>query len=159
MEEKRILHHSGYPPPLSFDGLLKKCCGKSCPFQSFLLALVQSCKHSHTHTHTTPPYSTHTGHALWATRFRSWKTLLEGELMTEEFKPSKESKVKRRKIRNELEKTLRMGFLFRKEHNPRAYWIKGLLGYIISTPVEASTSSAKLVSSWATWVSLGMHPP
>ena len=41
--------------------------------------------------------------------------------MTEEFKTSKESKVKRRKVRNELEKTLRMVFLFRKQHNPRAY--------------------------------------
>ena len=48
MEEERILHHGGYSPALSSDGLLKRCCGKSCPFQSFLLALVQSCKHSHT---------------------------------------------------------------------------------------------------------------
>ena len=40
--------------------------------------------------------------------------------MTEESKTSKESKVRRRKVRNELE-NIRMGFLFRKEHNPRAY--------------------------------------
>lgn len=105
----------------------------------------------------TPPCNTHTGHALWAARFRSWK-LPVGELMTEESKTSKESKVRRRKVRNELE-NIRMGFLFRKEHNPRAYWIKSLLRYIVSTSVEASTSSAKLVSSWATWVLLGMHPP
>lgn len=153
MEEERILHHGGYPPPLSFDGLLKRWCGKSCPFRSFLLALVQSCKHSHT---------LHLAILILVTPCGPLGSdpgkLLVGELMTEEFKTSKESKVRRRKVRNELE-NIRRGFLFRKEHNPRAYWIKSLSRYIVSTPVEASTSSAKLVSSWATWVSLGMHPP
>ena len=60
----------------------------------------------------TPPCNTHTGHALWATRFRSWK-LPVGELMTEESKTSKESKVRRRKVRNELE-NIRMGFFVQK---------------------------------------------
>ena len=73
------------------------------------------------HTCTTPPYNTHTGHPFWATRFRFWKTLLVKELMAEEFKTFREKRVRRRKVRNELEKTLVMVFMFKKEPNLRAY--------------------------------------
>lgn len=63
----------------------------------------------HRHTTHIPLTLRHTGHSFLATRFRFWKTLLVEEFIAEEFKALRERRV-RRKVRNELEKTLRTGF-------------------------------------------------
>lgn len=162
---RAILGHSRCPPLSWFWWIVEKPLQKVLPFP-VLFAGFGTKLQAQTNTHTPLHLITHIlvipsgpSRGVIPSRFIFWKALLVKELMAKEFKTFREKRVRRRKVRNELEKTLIMVFMFRKEPNLRTYWIKSILEHIISTPVEVWTCSAKLGSNSATWVSLGMHSP